>query len=157
MHAHRFYARDRFHAAHVGSRYRRQRSGIEAVEPVTRRRLGFAVERTLLPLDFRGCCYPVEKRFRLRPAISRSLAVSARIDPSAPPSLPAGFTLRRIITTTQDSDYSGGPHGLSGVTALDRGLRHRLAAGVLPAFPGRPSRPVALADPAEILCRRTTV
>ena len=90
-------------------------------------------------------------------AISSPVAGSFHTHPSAPPSLPAGFTLRRIITTTQDSDYSRGPHGLSGVAALDRGSRHRLAAGVLPAYPGRPSRPVVLADPAEILCRRTTV
>jgi hypothetical protein len=116
-----------------------------------------AVESALPLLDFRGCCDPVEERFRLRPAIARSLAVSARVDPSAPPSLPAGFTVRRVAPTTRDSDCSGGPRGLGGVAALDRGLRHGLAAGALPVYPDRPSCPVALADPAEIWCRRTTV
>ena len=140
---------------------------VKAVEPVTRRSLGFAVERAwqvvgtkwisdgptvfalAATLDFRGRCYPVEKRCRFRPAISRSLAVSARLDPSAPPSLAAGSTVRRVSATTQDSDCSGDPHGLGGVAALDRRSRHRLAAGALPAYPGGPSRPVALADPAE--------
>jgi hypothetical protein len=54
-----------------------QQFSVEAVEPVARRSLGFAVERTLQLLDFRGRRYPVEKRFRFRPAIIPSLAVSA--------------------------------------------------------------------------------
>ena len=134
-----------------------QQFSVEAVEPVARRSLGFAVEHALQLLDFRGRCYPVEKRLRFRPAICRSLAVSACLDPSAPPSLAAGFTLRRVIATTRDSDYSSRPRRLGGFATLQGGLSHGLAAGVLPAYPVCLSCPVALADPAEILRRRLTV
>lgn len=74
-------------------------------------------------LDFERRCYPVEEPFGFRLAIIRSLAVSTRIDPSAPPSLPSGFTVRWIVTTTRDSDYSGGPRRLGGVATLRGGLR----------------------------------
>ena len=131
IHAHRFYTTARFQAAVVGSRYRPERSrrtsqqfSVEAVEPVARRSLGFAVECALQLLDFRGRCYPVEKRFRFRPAIIPSLALSAHVDPSAPPWLAAGFTLRQVFTPTRDSDYSGSPHRLGGFATLRDGLSH---------------------------------
>ena len=82
--------------------------------------------------------------------------MSARIDPSAPPSFPIGFTVRWISTITRDSDYSSGPRLLGGFATLPGGLRRRRSAGVLPAYPVCPSSPVALADPAEIWCRRAT-
>ena len=47
-------------------------------------------------------------------AISDPVAVSFHTHPSAPPSLPIGFTIRRINATTQDSDYSGGLRQLGG-------------------------------------------
>ena len=92
-----------------------QQFSVEAVEPVARRSLGFAVERALQLLDFRGRSYPVEPCFHCRPAIIRSLAVPAHLDPIAPPSLPGGFTLRQIIPTTRDSDSSSDPRQLGGV------------------------------------------
>ena len=82
-------------------------------------------------LDFRGRCYPVEQCRHCRPAIIPSLAVSARLVPSAPPSFPAGFTLRQIISTTRDSDYSSSTRRLGGVATLCGGLSLRLTAGVL--------------------------
>ena len=100
-----------------------QQFSVEAVEPVARCSLGFAVERALQLLNLWRSCYPVEKRCRLRPAIIRSLAVSARVDPSAPPSLAAGYTVRQVITTTRDSDYSSGLRRLDGVAILRGGLR----------------------------------
>jgi len=57
-------------------------------------------------------------------AISSPVAGSFHAHPSAPPSLAAGFTLRRVITTTQDSDYSGGLRWLGGFATLPGGL-HR--------------------------------
>ena len=101
-----------------------QQFSVGAVEPVARCSLGFAVECALQLLDFRGCCYPVERRLRLRPAIIPSLAVSAHLDPSAPPSLATGFTVRQVITTTRDSDYSSDPRRLGGFATLPGGLRH---------------------------------
>ena len=68
-------------------------------------------------------------------AIPSPVPGSFHAHPSAPPSLPAGFTRRRIITTTQDSDYSSDPRRLGGVATLHGGLRLRRTAGVLPAYP----------------------
>ena len=107
--------------------------------------------------DVRSANYPVEKRCRFPPAIIRFLAVSARLDPSAPPSLAAGFTLRQVNATTRDSDYSGGPPRLDGFSTSHGWLRHRLTAGVLPAYPVCLSCPVAPADPAEMFPRYVTV
>ena len=86
---------------------------------------------------------------QVAPAISSPVAGSFHTHPSAPPSLAAGYTVRQVITTTQDSDYSDSPRRLDGVATWHGGLRLRRTAGVLPAYPVGPSCPVALADPAE--------
>jgi hypothetical protein len=108
-------------------------------------------------LDFWGRCYPVEQCRHCRPAICRSLTLSAHLDPSAPPSLAAGYAVRQVYATTRDSDSSSRPRRLGGFTTLPGGSRRRRTAGGLPAYPVCPCCPVALADPAEILRRRLTV
>ena len=62
------------------------------------------------------------------------VAVSFQPHPSAPPSLPIGFTVRRIITTMRDSDHSS-TRRLGGVATLHGGLRLRRTAGVLLTYP----------------------
>jgi len=62
------------------------------------------------------------------------VAVSFHPHPSAPPSLPIGFTVRRIITTMRDSDHSS-TRRLGGVATLHGGLRLRRTAGVLLTYP----------------------
>ena len=56
-------------------------------------------------------------------AISSPVAVSFHAHPSAPPSLPVGYTVRRIDATTRDSDYSGSLRWLGGFATLRNGLR----------------------------------
>jgi hypothetical protein len=90
-------------------------------------------------------------------AISSPVTGSFHAHPSAPPSLAAGFPVRQVFATTQDSDSSNGPHRLGGFTTLSGGLRRGRTAEGLPAYPVCPCCPVALADPAEILRRRLTV
>jgi hypothetical protein len=61
---------------------------------------------------------------RVNPAISRPVAASSHTNPSAPPSLAAGFTIRQVIATTRDSDYSSRPRRPGGFATLRGGLSH---------------------------------
>ena len=119
---------------------------------------GFAIERTLQLPNLEWGCYPPEESLPSRAAMSRSRAVRARIDPSAPPSLRGGCGLRRIDATTRDSDFSRRPARLGGIAPLDGWLgRCRPTARDLPAYLGRPSCRVALADPAGINDAHVTI
>ncbi len=83
-----------------------------------------------------------------------SFAALGRIGTSALPSLPAGYTIPQINTTTEVSDSCASPASLTGQGRFHarqwRALRLAAVAG-LATYPNNPSRPAAPVNSADAL------